>query len=323
MESDDEIAMNSPEPATTTAPLGLNPRLIASIAVLITVLLWGLSVALPVWETRSDRTGEWAVVSGYVPALLGWLGLVAKCPAWFANVLLVLLCITLFKSHKIGFVLSLVAFVLAASAYTLPALYGDNDQANIVRRLPGFYLWLGSFLTIALGHALLATAAGPKWLVAHIAMVMLMVIAVVGLERLYPVGLSPLETALKNPDDVNGLTAAVARNPPQAEKDAALSWAVRQDLASHLPPSKRVPMLLAAGANPNKTNNYGDTILIQALRPHSPEAMVALLVQAGADVNARGFTGKPVLELAQQMGCSPECLTVLVNAGARSTETRP
>jgi hypothetical protein len=289
-------------------------------AIIMTGLLWGLSVALPVWETRSNQSGDWDVVRGFFPALLGWLGLLAKCPAWFANLLLIPLCIMLFKRRSGGFVLSLVALAIAASAYTLPAVYGDNDEAVIVRRLIGFYFWLGSFLTIALAHALLSTATQRRGIVARVVVVTLMVLAIIGLERMYPVGVSPLETTLKAPNDLTGFTAALAQHPPQAEKDAALWWAIRQDLwAGQRAPSKRVAMLIAAGANPNKSDRSGSTLLMQALPPHGSESLVELLVQAGADVNARDYRGKTVLDIAQEIGSSPQCQKILVNAGARSS----
>src|SRR5262245_55520441 len=120
------------------------PRFWIAGAIIMTCLLWGLAVAMPVWETRSNQTGDWAIAHGYIPALLGWLGLLVKCPAWLANILLISLCMTLGKSRSASFVLSLVGFALAASAYAFPAIYGDNDEAVIVRRLIGFYLWLGS-----------------------------------------------------------------------------------------------------------------------------------------------------------------------------------
>jgi hypothetical protein len=289
-------------------------------AIITTVLLWGLSVALPVWETRSDQTGDWAVVRGVIPALLGWLGLLVKCPAWFANLLLIPLCIMFFKGRSGGFVLSLVALALAASAYAMPGIYGDNEEAVIVRRLIGFYCWLGSFLTIALAHAFLSTAAQRKWIVARVAVVTLMVVAMVGLEWICPVRVSPLEAALKTPNDVTSLTATLARHPPQAEKDVALWWAIRQDLsAGQRAPSKRVTLLIAAGANPNKADKFGTTLLMRAMPPRGSESLVELLIQAGADVNARDHRGKTVLEIAQEIGSSPECQKLLVNAGARTS----
>jgi len=68
------------------------------------------------------------------------------CPAWFANLFLILLWIKLFRGRLAGFSLSMVALALAASAYILPGIYGDNDEAVIVGRRIGFYIWLGSFV---------------------------------------------------------------------------------------------------------------------------------------------------------------------------------
>jgi hypothetical protein len=290
-------------------------------ALLTTALLWGLAVALPVWETRSNQTGYWDVANGVLPALLGWLGLLAACPAWYANLLLIPLGIMLFKRRFAGFLVSLVALAIAASAYTLPAIYGDNDQAVIVGRRIGYYLWLGSFVTMALAHALLATATQRGRIVTRVAVVAIMVLAMVSLEWVFPVGVSPLETALKDPHDLTALTATLARHPPQAEKDAALWWAIRQDLrAYHLAPSKRIPLLIAAGANPNTSHpsdRSAPTLLMQALPPRGSESLVELLVKAGADVNARDYRGKTVLDIAQENGSNPQCLKILVNAGAR------
>jgi hypothetical protein len=288
-------------------------------AIIMTGLLWGLAVALPVWETRSKQSGDWWVVRGYFPALIGCLGLLAKCPAWFANFMLIPLCIMLTKRRKGGLMLSVVAFAVAASAYILPAIYGDDDEALIVRRLVGFYFWLGSFLTIALAHALLATGMQRRWIVARVAVVALMVLAVFGLERKYPVGVSLIEQSLKNPTDPTGLRAALGRNPLQAEKDAALGWAIRQDLwAGRREPSERIAILIGAGASPNKPDEHGDTVLMKALPPRGSDALVEVLVRAGADVNARDYRGKTVLDIAREIGSSPECQKVLVQAGARS-----
>lgn len=288
---------------------------------MMTALLWGLSVALPVWDTRSNQTGEWDVVRGFFPALLGFLGILAKCPAWFANLLLIPLGITLFKRRRAGFPLSLIALALAASAYVLPGIYGDNDEAVIVGRLIGFYLWLGAFVTIALAHALLAAAPNRKWIAARVTLVAFMVLCIAGLEKICPVGVSPLEAALRNLNDLTSLTAALDRHPPQAEKDAALRWAIRQDLATEQrAPSKRVVMLLAAGANPNRPDEYGETLLMRVLPPRGSEAFVELLVKAGANVNARDDRGKTVLDIAQEIGSSPQCQKFLANAGARHGE---
>ena len=296
-------------------------RLWITSAIVMTVLLWGLAVALPVWDTRSNQSGEWAEARGYFPAILGWLGILAMCPAWFANLILIPSCITLYKGLKGGFVLSLIAFAVAASAYLLPGLYGDNDEAVIEGRLIGFYLWLGAFLTMALAHAVLGVGAERKATGARVAVVLLMVLGIAGLERRYRVGVSPLETALKNPNDITAITSVLARHPPQSDKDAALCWAVRQNLWAARPaPSKHIVMLLAAGADPNyRPDKTSSTLLMAAVSRRGSEALVELLVKSGADVNARDYRGKTVLDMAKEAWSSPECQKILTNAGARSS----
>jgi Ankyrin repeats (many copies) len=322
-------------------------------AIVLTGLLWGLAVALPVWDTRSNQTGDWDMVYGFLPALIGWAGLFAVCPAWFANLLLIPLCILFFRGRKAGFYLSLVALALAASAYTLPGVYGDNDEAVIEARRIGYYLWLGAFVNIALAHAILTPATVRKWIVVRVAVVAVMLLGLISLEKIYPVGVNPLETALKDPNDLTRFSAVLASHPSQADKDKTLYWAMRQDLtADRAVPSQQIVLLLGAGANPNQTNNGyvpilqalgrsksslglvgllvkagadvnvrdedGKTVLMWAIPPYGTEALAELLVKAGADVNAKDKDGKTVLDIAKENDSGPECVKFLVSAGARS-----
>jgi MFS family permease len=286
-------------------------------AIVVTALLWCSSLALPVWDTRSDHTGEWDTVLGLLPALLGFLGLLAMCPAWFANLFLIPLWIMLFRGRPAGFSLSLVALALAASAYILPGLYGDNDEAVIEGRRIGFYIWLGSFVILALAYALLTSPTKQTWIAARVALVMVMLLGILVLEKLYPVGVSPLEASLRDPKNLAPLTAALARHPNQANKDAALWWAVHQDLAAGREPSQRVVLLLAAGANPNGPKNHGP-LLMDVLPPYGSEAFVELLVKNGADVNATNDWGKTALDIADEWSSrGPECTNFLIQSGAK------
>src|SRR5436309_940596 len=106
----------------------------AAGAVIVAIAMWVASLALPVWETRSKNGGDWGTVIGVLPAVIGFLGLLVLCPAWFANLLLIPAIVTLFKGRRIGFWLSFAALAIAASAYAMPGLYGDNDEAVIVGR---------------------------------------------------------------------------------------------------------------------------------------------------------------------------------------------
>lgn len=289
-------------------------------AIIMAGLLWSLSVALPVWDTRDDHSGDWSVIHGFVPALLGFLGILAACPAWFANLFLIPLAIMLFKGRKAGFILSLVALALAASAYMLPGLYGDNSEAVIEGRRIGFYLWLGSFVTVALACALLATATDWRWMAARVTLVVLMVLCILRLEKICPVGASPLETALKDPKDLTALTTVLAQHPSQKDKDAALVWALRRNVSDDREaPSKQVMALIAAGADPNQPDEYGHTLLMNALPPYGSEALVEILVKIGADVNVRDKKGNTALDIEQKTGSSPECQKFLINVGAHTS----
>jgi hypothetical protein len=58
---------------------------LAAGAVIVAIAMWAISLALPVWETRSNHGGDWGTVIGALPAAIGFLGLLVLCPAWFAN----------------------------------------------------------------------------------------------------------------------------------------------------------------------------------------------------------------------------------------------
>jgi hypothetical protein len=298
------------------------PRLVPVGAITLAAIMWVVSLILPVWETRSDQ-GEWSIVRGLLPAMIGWLGLFIMCPAWFANLLLIRLCFRLLRGQRVTFWLSVVAFAIAASAYMMPALYGDNEEAVIVGRRIGFYLWLGSFLVILLAHAIQVTASERPSARVRWSVVAFMVLGLVGLERTFRVGVSPLEAALKDSDDATALKNALARDPPQAERDAALPWAIRQYVRNDQggPGLQQIEKLIAAGANVNQVDRHGDTLLMQGLwscrgRGRGGDSLVTLLLRAGANVNARDRRGKTVLDIAEEIGISRECRTILSNAGA-------
>jgi hypothetical protein len=269
-----------PNPSSESRPAA---RFLAAGTLLLAAVMWCSAVTLPVWEVRSDNYGTWDVVTGALPALIGWLGILARCPAWFANVLLIPLCFTLFKARRKGFWLSVVAFAIAASAYAMHAIYGDNDEGVIVVRRIGFYLWLGSFLVIAVGHALVAEWGSSRARLTSGGIIAMMVAAVLVLERAFPVGVSALEATTKYPEDVSGLANALAQHPSQADKDNTLYWVVVQDVEAH--PDRadfpRVRQLIAAGANVNQRDRYGQTLRMRAAGRRA-DSLVRILVQAGA-----------------------------------------
>lgn len=74
--------------------------------------------------------------------------------------------------------------------------------------------------------------------------------------------------------------------------------------------------MLAAGANPNARDEYGDTALMIAARQNPFPEVAAILLQKGADVNAKDDDGWTALMLAAFANPNPGMVKVLLDAGA-------
>jgi ankyrin repeat protein len=73
-----------------------------------------------------------------------------------------------------------------------------------------------------------------------------------------------------------------------------------------------IAILLENGADPNRPDKYGDTPLMAAL---SDEDAVRLMLAHGADVNRRNNKGWSVLEQAHRE-CCHDAIPLMVAAGA-------
>lgn len=270
------------------------------VALFIAVAMWLFALATPVWDTRTG-SGQWDVVKGLPIALTGFLGILVLCPAWFANILFIPMYFTLSGSRKSGFTISIVAFALAATAYMMPALYGMREAAVIVGRNIGFYLWLGSFLVMAIGHAPPGDDVPQRDIRLRWLLILLMLLSIPILELVRPVGVSRLEAALKEPGNTTALKQGLKQNPSQLDKNVALWWALRQDPRDA---AGRADMLVKAGADINYADGQtGLTPLMLSLWAPNNEAVVDQLLRTGADVN-----------LKDRMGFTPLMLAVLQNS---------
>ena len=85
-------------------------------------------------------------------------------------------------------------------------------------------------------------------------------------------------------------------------------------LAALILDADTVARLVKAGANPNATNKWGDTPLIYSA---SSLENVQLLVQHGADINARATSGATVLSAAGAVHDSYRVVRWLLDHGAK------
>src|ERR1039458_7859540 len=146
-----------------------------------------------------------------------------------------------------------------------------------------------------------------------------------GLEctRLEQLGDEPLLTALGSGD--KDLIATVFRlgvNPNELIKIESAHVPSIGLLAFEgaTPP---IRILLDHGANPNVKSDRGFTPLMMAAAADMPDLeLVRLLVQKGADVNARDLKGRTVLDWALTQG-ETEVSKFLRSAGAKSTPLQP
>jgi ankyrin repeat protein len=76
-----------------------------------------------------------------------------------------------------------------------------------------------------------------------------------------------------------------------------------------------VRALIVGGADLEASDFYGWTPLMKATY-HNNIEIVKLLVDNGADVNARNSSGNSILYIAEELNRQPEILHLLVNTGA-------
>ena len=107
----------------------------------------------------SQKNRSWA--PSLLPLLIGWLGVLEYCFAWFANPMLLLAWILSFfpASRVVGLGFAVVATGLSLSVLVWrPDIWGDNDKAVILQYGAGYWLWVASIVT-----ALIACAIpGPR-----------------------------------------------------------------------------------------------------------------------------------------------------------------
>jgi hypothetical protein len=111
------------------------------IAGIIILLMWAVSLALPVFTAcRSgyDDTGGWMLL------LIGWMGVMVMQPAWFANILIVLVAALLLSRQRAPIWLGVFTAAVAACAWYFTDMYDDTGAVKVCHYQPGYWLWLAT-----------------------------------------------------------------------------------------------------------------------------------------------------------------------------------
>lgn len=295
---------------------------------LLALAMWVASIALPVWETRSDMYGTYDTCPGLLPLMLGWLALFMLCPAWFANLLFLVILPTAIGRRGL-FAVSAAALFIAATGYCFFEIPSDNDSGIIIGRMIGFYLWLGSFVVLAVAHAGLANRASPVYARRRRNTIAVVLTGILLLEFLCPVSISPLERTIGNPGSIAAMNAELARHPSAKEKDKALSVLI--DYARHCMGGRnegvvlqQVEALLVAGADVNSRDSAGLTPLARAASSWDSRngPLLDLLLKFHPDLNARDKMGWTPLDFAD-MYRNRLAWRRLIEAGAVPPPGRP
>ena len=146
------------DPATAqTTKQGWRDRLVVLFICLALFLIACVCPALTFRRSSGD-VESWP---GFQTLMMGWLGLLFKQIAWYANPVIVLsLVFLLFRRWLAAMIIALVAFAMAANTLLLFSRDLPADEGNVIKlRLdhlsPGFYFWIASIVTVIIGAIIL------------------------------------------------------------------------------------------------------------------------------------------------------------------------
>ncbi|MBC8088048.1 MAG: hypothetical protein H7Z40_12340 [Phycisphaerae bacterium] len=105
--------------------------------------------------------GTTDVMLGLRALAVGWSGIFAGVVAWYANPIWLLgVGLTIWYGPTVGTKAGLTALAIGYSTFKvvgreLPADEGNVNKMTVVRILPGFYVWMGSFALLTATSLLL------------------------------------------------------------------------------------------------------------------------------------------------------------------------
>lgn len=120
---------------------------------LVSLGLYAIACCLPALAFRKTGSPD-DIMLGLRALAVGWSGIFAGVFGWYANPLWLLgLALTALRKPTAAAIAGVVAVIIACTVFSdlgreLPGDEGNVTKTAILRVLPGFYVWVASFLVL-------------------------------------------------------------------------------------------------------------------------------------------------------------------------------
>lgn len=118
---------------------------LSAIILFLGGLCWVSSLWFPALYTdTSTLMGYWVLVAG-------WLGIVAFQFGWFANLLIFLSVLWMYKYPIRATLIAAAAVLVATQSFWFTVMPGKYENVNVIGQGTGFWLWYGSLILMCIG----------------------------------------------------------------------------------------------------------------------------------------------------------------------------
>ena len=118
---------------------------LSAIILFLGGLCWVSSLWFPVFYTDTNTLmGYWVLVSG-------WLGIITFQFSWFANLLIFLAVLWMYKYPIRATLVAAAAVLVATQSFWFMVMPGKEENINIIGQGLGFWLWYGSLIIMCVG----------------------------------------------------------------------------------------------------------------------------------------------------------------------------
>lgn len=108
-------------------------------------LCWVSSLWFPAFYTDTNALmGYWVLISG-------WLGIITFQFGWFANLLIFLAVLWMYKYPIRATLVAAAAVLIATQSFWFMVMPGKDENINIIGQGLGFWLWYSSLIIICVG----------------------------------------------------------------------------------------------------------------------------------------------------------------------------